>query len=879
MSRSARFSTTRPRNATTTQRDGASEFEQSSTDGNEPSALSEQADKLLAVFGLASIYYWELDADFRVSHIWCGNEHESEKAAALLLGKARWDAGGIPVGTTWRRHREALEAHEPFDDLIVEWTEASGSKRYLRSTGRLRFGSHGEFVGYLGITQDVTAELQRRKLRDLEFEMAEVLSAGCVASQLEPVLQCICETLGWRRGDYWEHDRDRSMLNLQASTESGVEDDQRPLEVSIADWIAGRARDETGPVPADEILNAEWSLPMGEAGTFVVPLREGDELMGLLEFVAEPMDYPRDELSIVFGRLADRLERAREHERALESIRERESLFATTVDLAAIGICHVMDSGRIIHANRRLCEILDYTREELLARSVDDISHPEDRDVARPHIERLISGEVDTFQIEKRYVRKDGNVIWVRINTVGNRNRRGEVQHHISVVEDISDKKAAEARIEHLATHDALTGLPNRSLFQELLSKSILSRARAGRGHCAVIFIDLDRFKPVNDSLGHQAGDELLKAIGRRIKDAVRATDCVARFGGDEFVVLLDGFERESDAETIARKVLSELQKPIRVARHTCRVTGSIGYAVCPEDGDDGHLLLRYADMAMYAAKEAGRNAIQRYSADLTSMSVKQINLGTHLKNGLERGEFRLRYQPRVNARDGRIVAAEALLRWWNSELGTIPPVQFVPVAEETGQIVPIGRWTLKQACMHCASWRHAGLEPAGVSVNLSQAQLMHANLLVDVGQALEHSGLDPSLLELEIPEAAVVLDIERSIAVARRLKSLGVRIAIDDFGIDSASVDDFSRFPVDTLKIDRSLTRDPNVSSEVRSKLAALVATGKRFGASVVAEGIEHESQRRLMMELGCDELQGFLFGSPCHPRELERMLAEQSR
>ena len=359
---------------------------------------------------------------------------------------------------------------------------------------------------------------------------------------------------------------------------------------------------------------------------------------------------------------------------------------------------------------------------------------------------------------------------------------------------------------------------------------------------------------------------------------SIRASDCVARFGGDEFVLLLNGLETIADAESVAEKILSALHEPLTIREQECRVTASIGIAICPEDGDEPEKLIRNADTAMYAAKQSGKNVYKRYSIEMTPTSVNRIRLEAHLRHALERREFRIRYQPKVNAKSGRVVGVEALLRWWDRELGTISPAQFIPIAEETGMIVPIGKWVLQSACDQQVAWRRRGIRPITMSVNLSPKQFSDPCLLDNVRQILEQSGMDPRYLELEITEGMLMSDIDRAIETANELRSLGIRLAIDDFGTGYSSLVQLKRFPLDTLKIDQSFIRDLPASNEDRAITEAIIAMGRTLGVSVVAEGIETENQGAMLKEMQCDEFQGYLFGQPCHPDEIADAIGMES-
>jgi diguanylate cyclase (GGDEF)-like protein/PAS domain S-box-containing protein len=553
--------------------------------------------------------------------------------------------------------------------------------------------------------------------------------------------------------------------------------------------------------------------------------------------------------------------------RALEGqLRESEARYASTVELAAVGIAHVAADGRFIWCNTRFREMLGYDNDELLALTIHDVSHPDDVHLTDGDRSRMHEGVIDTLTVEKRYVRKNGTVIWVRITGAPRRANDESLLYDVAIVEDITVRKAAEDKVQYLATHDELTGLPNRTLFGDLLHQAIDAAKRRDRP-CAVLFIDLDRFKIVNDSLGHDAGDLLLKEVAARLRQCIRDSDVVGRLGGDEFVVLLKRVPTPDAAAETARRILASLHAPVRIMGQECRVTGSIGIATYPNDARDAVTLMKHADMAMYLAKEEGKNNFQFYSADMAPMSVEHLELEVRLSQALQRGEFSLQYQPRVDIVTGRILGAEALLRWWNADLGTMSPAQFIPLAEDTGLIVAIGKWVLRTACEQNVAWQKRGLPSIVMSVNLSPRQFKEPGVLHDIGEILAATGMSPELLELEITEGMIMQHVETAAEKAAALNSVGIRLAIDDFGTGYSSLSQLKRFPIDTLKIDRAFVRDIPESADDTAITKAVIALGKALGVRVVAEGVETAAQYQFLRDNGCDEMQGFFFSKPCHP------------
>jgi diguanylate cyclase (GGDEF)-like protein/PAS domain S-box-containing protein len=490
-----------------------------------------------------------------------------------------------------------------------------------------------------------------------------------------------------------------------------------------------------------------------------------------------------------------------------------------------------------------------------------------------------------TLQLEVE--RKDGTTVWTetKFSFVGDKNKK--TVGILGVSRDITERKHAEERIQYLATHDVLTGLPNRMMFSQLLNQAIESSRRHER-QFAILFIDLDRFKIINDAMGHDVGDELLTEMAKRFRQSLRAVDVVGRpkerndvvgrLGGDEFIILIEEISELSQVAVLAQRVLSAAMKPIVILGEECRVTASIGISVYPGDGEDEQTLMKKADMAMYFAKEEGKNNFQFYSQNTQSQAFERLSIETNLRKALERNELYLEYQAKLDFKTGVITGAEALLRWKNPLLGLVTPTQFIPVAEETGMIVPIGRWVMKTVCAQNVAWQSQCLPPVRVAVNLSLRQLMDDKLLEDIKAALDDSGMAPNLLELEITESMVMYKPERFIEVLTKIKNMGVRLALDDFGTGYSSLAQIKQFPIDTLKVDRSFIRNLSQNSEHKAIIEAIIAVGKTLSLNVVAEGVETMAQDEFLREHVCDEMQGFYFSKPVAPEQFADLLRKNS-
>lgn len=853
-----------------------------------PDALYECEKRLQCVVDLASDYYWEQDHNYRFTLLRRRDASELEQSPLLLLGKTLWDLGDTPVDGTWDDHKRTLAAGHPFFDLVLRREDGGTGERYLSLSGQPIFNDEGKLLGYRGLALDIT---KKERLRRLERTVTDILSQRETFSDaLRAAIGAICESEGWEAGQYWRlDDEDDSMrfdvgwsVSRKVIAEITAEARNLALKPGVGlvgtVWATGQPlwvpdlRKETRMARKDVAKRTGWNSAL------LSPVFCREQVVGVLDFNARHIRKPDERLLQILRVLGMQIGHAHERAIALERLRDSEEQYSSTVELAAIGISHVATDGRFIHVNQQLCDMLGYARDELVGRTIRDISHPEDVNATDATRAQLHSGQINSLKFEKRYLRKDGTTIWVRITSALRRGTTGTPLYDISVVEDISDRKAAEERILYLATHDEMTALPNRATFSQLLDHAVESAQRRNR-QCAVLFIDLDRFKIINDSLGHEAGDILLKEISSRLSTCLRKSDVVARLGGDEFVVLLDELENSGQAASVARKILASVFEPVQIMGQECRVTASIGIASYPRDAGDTLSLMKLADLAMYGAKEDGKNTYQFYSRDRNQISVERLTVEGHLRRALEKGELSLQYQAKIDLRTHRIKGAEALLRWWNHELGTVPPSRFIPIAEDTGLIVPIGKWVLRCACERNVAWQRQGLPRIVTSVNLSPRQFRDGNLLNDIAEILEETGLAPELLELEITENMIMSDADKAAEITTAIKRLGVKFAIDDFGTGYSSLSQLKRFPIDTLKVDRSFIRDIPESVQDQAIAKAIISMGKTLGVAVVAEGVETAAQHAFLRAHACDEVQGFYFGKPCHPDAFARLLNDAPR
>jgi diguanylate cyclase (GGDEF)-like protein/PAS domain S-box-containing protein len=486
----------------------------------------------------------------------------------------------------------------------------------------------------------------------------------------------------------------------------------------------------------------------------------------------------------------------------------------------------------------------------------------------------ILAGEVFSDVFINR--RKDGSLYYEEKTITPLTDADGRITHFVATGKDITERMQVQERLAYMAQHDPLTELPNRALLLDRLKQS-LAGARWRDRRTAVLFVDLDRFKTINDTLGHEAGDRLLQQLAARFQANVREGDTVARFGGDEFVILLDDVASADDVAGVAQKVLQALAAPFEVDHHALYVTASIGVSLFPGDGEDASTLLKNADTAMYRAKELGKNTYQFYSAEMSARAFERLTLESSLRHALEREEFRLHYQPQVDVETGTVVGVEALLRWQHPEFGLIAPADFVPLLEETGLIVPVGKWVLRTACVQLQAWRAQGWPELRLAVNLSPRQFQAQDLAASVREALASTGSDPATLELEITEGLLLRHAPATVETLEVLSALGVRMAVDDFGTGYSSLSYLQQLPIDTLKIDRAFVRDIPHDPDDSAITTAIIALAQSLKLETIAEGVENAAQRDFLRARGCRLMQGYLFSRPLPPEDLTRLLQAQ--
>ena len=598
----------------------------------------------------------------------------------------------------------------------------------------------------------------------------------------------------------------------------------------------------------------------------VAPTTDGEQrqmLYNKVSFVDQ-----RGEVAGLIGVITD-VTRYKETERALEASEARfRVLTESSIDLISV----VDETGVLKYQSGALRQLLGFDPADTVGKNVFDLVHRDDADHARAAFRRIIEARVSTEPAEFRIRHRDGS--WRTFESLGtncleNPHIRGVVFNS----RDVTDRKVIQQRMQHLAYHDNLTGLPNRGLLQDRLARSIARAERSGR-KVAVLFIDLDNFKNINDTLGHDVGDELLRQVSRRLSECVRLEDTIARQGGDEFIVLLDNLEDSRGASVVAQKILNALRLPLTLGAAEQHVSGSVGISIYPEDGRDAQTLMKNADTAMFHGKGLGKNTYQYFTSQMNIAVKRRMTLESALRRAVLQRDFVLHYQPQIDLDTGAIVGVEALVRWQTEDSGTVMPGDFIPLAEETGLINDIGEWVLEEGCRQAKQWHDMGLPKVRMAINLSARQFGDKGFLDMVTRVLAQTGLDPASLELEITESQVMRQTEGMIQLLTRLSEMGIQLAIDDFGTGYSSLSYLKRLPIQKLKIDQSFIRDITVDPNDTAIVTAIISMATSLDLETIAEGVETSGQLALLRSKGCRVGQGFHFSRPVRADEVYPML-----
>jgi diguanylate cyclase (GGDEF)-like protein/PAS domain S-box-containing protein len=659
-----------------------------------------------------------------------------------------------------------------------------------------------------------------------------------------------------------------------------------PLEGTLCGWVH---RHQRAALVTDASVDARVHPLARERGVrsiVAVPLRHGEEVVGQL-LVHSPRTAAFTEedasmLELLSVVLSGALSHAREYEAKRAQI-EALGRFRTLFEAAPIGIVRCDARGRLVEVNAEFERMLGYTAAEVAAISFVEYTHPDDVRRNLDWFDELLQGERASYQIETRYVRKDGELIWVRVSAALERDADGRPAYAVSMIENITERRLAEEELrrqaelnEHQALHDALTGLPNRTLFHDRIEQAIAAASREN-SRVAVMMMDLDRFKEVNDTLGHQAGDALLAEIGERLRGAVRGSDTVARLGGDEFGILLPGQADDAGVLAVIERIHEAVEQPIVLQGLPLGIEASLGVAFFPQDGSDVDTILRRADLAMYTAKDTNApHALYEQSSD--HHDPTRLTLVGELRRAIEERELVLHFQPKASLASGEVRSVEALLRWNHPTRGLVFPDQFIPLAQQTGLIKPLTLYVIDEALRQWRAWDADGLA-LPIAVNLSMRNLLDASFPDDVARLVASRGVDPGQLELEITESTMLADPVRAKAVLERLAAMGFRLAIDDFGTGYSSLAYLKRLPVDEIKIDRSFVMNMNVDEDDAIIVRSTIDLGRNLGLEVVAEGVETREIWERLGSLGCTIAQGDFLSRPVPAEELGDWLRDRVR
>jgi diguanylate cyclase (GGDEF)-like protein/PAS domain S-box-containing protein len=778
----------------------------------------------------------------------------ADRGRRIVLANAGFEAlFGYPLAEVVGTSTELLYAHpedyqtqggvrynptavtaQPIYEL--EYRRQDGNTFIGETLGTQVKDAEGRVLGYLGVIRDVTSRRQEQE------------ELNRLKTTLDRTLDCVFM--------FDPDSLDFFYVNEGATRQVGYTRDEllrmRPFDIKPAHDEAS-FRELISPLTNGEInsLTFETLHRHKDGHDFPVEI--------FLQYIAPETEAPR-----FVAVVRDITER----KRADAQMRKLSMALEQTADTIAITDCQ----GVIEYVNAAFEATTGYHKAEVIGHNASILKSGKHNKAFYKRLWKTILNGKDFRDVfENR--RKDGSLYFEEKTITPLKDSYGNIEHFISAGKDISERMEAQQQLQYLAHHDALTGLPNRVLFMDRLDHALARRREAGE-KLAVLFLDLDRFKVINDTLGHDVGDQVLQLLAQRVSACIRKGDTLARLSGDEFAIILEEIASDETVAPIARLVLDELALPFEVGNRELFITTSIGISLSPADGEDSQTLLKHADIAMYRAKDLGRNTYQFYSPDMSTKAFERLSLETSLRYALERQQFQLYYQPQVDIRRGKVMGMEALLRWRHPDLGIVSPADFIPILEETGLIVPVGEWVLHTSCAQAAQWREQYGKPLRMSVNLSARQFNDANLMAAVKESLEASGFEPHCLELEITESVIMQDLKWIAHAFKALKEMQVRLAIDDFGTGYSSLSYLKRFPIDTLKIDRTFIRDITTDPDDAAIVKAIIAMARSLKLEIVAEGVETQEQLDFVKARRCGVVQGYLFGEPLPAEAMTTLL-----
>lgn len=560
-----------------------------------------------------------------------------------------------------------------------------------------------------------------------------------------------------------------------------------------------------------------------------------------------------------------------------QKLQEEQSRFDTLFVDTHIGMAILDLKGQFLRVNQPVKNLFGFTEEELLNLNYFDLISKNSAPDLNMHLSKLIAKQLKTYHTELKCLTKSGRSLWVMTTFTLIKNHNDQPKYFIMQIHDITLQKKAEEKLRHMAFHDTVTGLANRNAFEKFVTHNLVAARRHSQGF-ALLFLDLDRFKTINDTIGHEAGDTLLQIIAERLRNTVRDTDLVARLGGDEFIIVVTDIARSESAAVVAQKILDSVQRPIILKGQEIYITTSVGISLFPHDGQNIQTLMKNADLSLYRAKEHGRNNYEFYTLEMTSKAQEKLALQNTLGQALSKNEFTLHYQAKMNFKSRHITGVEAFLRWNNDQYGRVPIDEIINLAEETGLIIPLSQWINEAACKQLQKWHELGHSNLTISVNCSSRQLKHPAFLKELIEALEKSKIAPKFFEIEIKESAIMQDTEMALQMLYRLKEAGINIAIDDFGTGYWSLNNLKRLSVDRIKIDKSFIKNLTLDESSATITKAMIAMANKLKIVSVAEGVETKAQYEFLEREGCTEIQGYYLSKPLPADAMTKFLCEPS-
>ena len=852
-------------------------------------SLRESEARFRNLADMSADWYWEQDDQFRFVFLSADADAVSD-FGKTIRGTTRWQAPGIDLKSAdWDEHRQVCLDHLPFRDFIYRRYDEYWISHWIRVSGEPIFDADGKFAGYRGVGSDFTqqrrAELEIVRLKDMYAALSQTNRAILHIHEAQPLFREVCriaianghfclawigmveEATGWIKPIAIEGPVSDVYQRMRVSIDPSIPEGRGFAASAVRDnryYIVNDFMSEPRVQPWKEQASAAG---VNSLATF--PLRCEDRCVGVLNLHGDEIGFFTDELvalldemaaNISFALTSMRREAERETaKRALDASERKFRQLAASVP--EVFWTAEPEQGRFTYVSPAYEKIFGRGAAQLLEQPSQwtDAIHPDDRvriDASR-NLARF--GNLDQ---EFRIVRPDGEVRWLHNRSFPALDDTGQVALITGVAEDITSRKLDEEKLQHMAHYDSLTQLPNRSLFYDRLQQTILHSGREGRA-AAVVFVDLDHFKRINDTLGHGAGDQLLQQVARRLESAVRPGDTVGRLGGDEFALILSNLASSGDAALVAQKMMEALHDAFIIEGREVFATVSAGVTLFPEDSNDADALIKNADVAMYRSKELGRNTYQFYRAEMNARALERMSMENDLRRAIERNELLLHYQPKIDIVNGAISGVEALLRWQHPEHGLVSPARFVPILEDNGMIVPVSEWVLEEVCRQLKIWSTEGCA-VPVAVNLSGRLLQQKNVGESIRGIVAASGVTPRLIELEITESMLMHNPEQTGAILRALRGFGFRISVDDFGTGYSSLSYLKSFPLDTLKIDRSFIRDIVNDPDDAMITRAVISMAHSLRLKVVAEGVETAAQLSMLAVGACDEVQGFYFSKP---------------